>query len=170
MQPDYPSATAMPADPSNFHNGRSVPVSLIVIHCTDGHADPKGTAEMWQTPGHKSSAHFVIGQDGSVIQAVALSDTAWHAHQCNGHSIGIEHAARTPREWGPTDAGMPVTQVQLAASAALSAWLCDRFGLPRTRETIQGHAECDSSTDHADCPTGAGIDLDAYVARVVAMP
>jgi N-acetyl-anhydromuramyl-L-alanine amidase AmpD len=162
---EYPGALWMPADASNFRANRSLAVNLIVIHVTDGHADPRGTARMWQTPHHGSSAHFVIGQDGTIVQSVKLSDVAFHAHAANWHSIGIEHSARSPREWDATDAGMPPTAVQLAASAKLVAWLCKRFNLPLTRGAVKGHAEADPASTHADCPEGAGLSVDALVAN-----
>lgn len=169
MNADYPGALWMPAHPSNFRAGRMAAVGLLVLHCTDGHADARPVAEMWQRPAHGSSAHFVIGQDGTVIQAVRLADVAWHAHVANGHSVGIEHCARTPRELGPNDPGMPPTEAQLTASAKLVDWLCARFGMPRSRAVIVGHAEADPATTHADCPEGSGLKLQDIVERVIAL-
>jgi N-acetyl-anhydromuramyl-L-alanine amidase AmpD len=143
-------------------------VQRIIIHCTDGRPKAGPVAEMWQKPHHGSSAHFVIGQDGEVLQCVALVDDAWHAHAQNPISVGIEHCCRTPRELGKDDPGLPPTLVQLEAGAALVAWLCSHLGLEANRTTIQGHAEADPLSTHRGCPTSAGIDLDAYVARVVA--
>lgn len=169
MNAEYPGAIWMPAHGSNFRANRSLAVTLVVIHVTDGHADPRGTASMWQTPNHGSSAHLVIGQDGSIIQAVKLADVAFHAHAANWHSIGVEHSARSPREWDATDVGMPPTVVQLAASAKLVAWLCKRFNLPIDRQHVQGHHECDPASTHTDCPEGAGLSVDALVAAAAAL-
>jgi len=152
---EYPGAQWLPAAPSAFRKGRGgKPVSKIVLHITDGHAPAIGTASMFATPGCRTSAHFVIGQAGEVIQCVALDDSAQHAHTANGYTVGIEHCARSPKEWGPGDAGLSLSPAQLEASVALVAWLCERFGLPRDRAHVQGHAEADALTDHADCPTG----------------
>ena len=64
---DYAPAIWLPANASNFKRGRPVQApTQVIIHCTDGHADAKPVAEMWQHPKHGSSAHFVIGQDGAV--------------------------------------------------------------------------------------------------------
>lgn len=169
MTAEYPGAIWVPAHSSNFRAGRTMPVSLIVLHCTDGHADPRGTAAMWQGPHHGSSGHFVIGQDGTVLQTVHLGDVAWHAHIANARSIGIEHCARSPFEWDANDPGMPPTEVQRAASAKLVAWLCTRFALPRSRTSIVGHAEADPATTHADCPEGSGLALQDIVERVIAL-
>lgn len=156
----------MHADPSNYRTSSRSTYARVVIHCTDGHPDPRGTAQMWQTKGHGSSAHLVVGQDATIIQAVLLSDIAWHAHSANTTSVGIEHCARTPGSFSKTDPGMPPTAAQLEASAKLTAWLLAQCGLPADRCTIVGHAEADPETTHADCPTGCGLDLNAYAARV----
>ena len=175
MTPDYPTAIPVPADPSNYrgwHGGErcpSRPISRIVIHITDGHPDPRGTAEMFQQPRHGASAHFVVGQDGTVIQCVALDDIAWHASSANEDSIGIEHSARAPGEWdkllGHHDPGLSLSPVQLLASAKLVRWLCDRYGLPIDRAHVLGHCEADPSTTHTDCPN-AIWDWPAYMVMV----
>lgn len=166
---EYPGALWIPADKSNYLARDRDPSDIknIVIHITSGRGDPRPTAEMWQQPGHGSSAHFVIGQDGTVVQAVALNDVAYHAHAANASSIGIEHCAREPGELGHDDPGLPVSDAQMAASAKLVRWLLAVLFLPSTRTVIQGHCEIDKKTSHADCPI-ACIDLDAFVAEVEA--
>ena len=46
----------------------------LVLHGTAG----GGTIEWFQNPSSKVSAHYVVGQDGSVTQMVSEDDTAWH--------------------------------------------------------------------------------------------
>src|SRR5271168_4489565 len=123
---------------------------------------------MWQQPGHGSSAHFVIDQDGSILQCVNLSDSAYHAHARNIVSVGVEHCARSPGELSPDDPGLPVSNAQYASSAKLVAWLCNLGSFAPTRENIMGHAEADLKTTHADCPTGVagGWDWDAFMLLV----
>lgn len=128
---------------------------LVVIHITSGHADPYGTASMWQKPDHGSSAHFVIGQSGKILQCVPLRFAAQHAHAANARSVGVEHCAREPREFGPTDPGLPPSPELYEASAKLVAYLCKAAGLPPTRDTIKGHAEADPQTTHTGCPDSA---------------
>jgi N-acetyl-anhydromuramyl-L-alanine amidase AmpD len=166
MTADYPLAKFIPAHPSNFRAAARTAPNLICIHCTDGHADAGPVAEMWQQPGHGSSAHFVIGQDGTVIQAVRIADIAWHAHAANGASIGIEHCARTPGELGPNDPGLLPSDALYAASARLVAWLCDQYSISPTRVAIVGHNEADAKTTHTKCPTGCGWDWQRYIALV----
>src|SRR5262245_42275260 len=140
MKAEYAPAIWLPAHKSNYRGGRRVVApSCIVIHNTDGHAEARPVAEMWQQSGHGSSAHFVIGQDGAVFQSVRIADTAWHAHEANGVSVGIEHCARTPREWGPHDLGLPPSDALYAASARLVRWLCETLKIRPSRVAIVGH-------------------------------
>lgn len=142
----------VPADPTNYRAGERDSYSKVVIHVTDGHADPRPVAEMWQQAHHGSSAHFVVGQDGTILQTVHLVDIAYHAHAANAYSVGIEHCARSPGELGSTDPGLPVSDAQYQASARLVAYLCRAAGLEPTRDTIRGHCEIDLQTTHQDCP------------------
>src|SRR4029077_11944770 len=127
--------------------------SLVIVHCTDGHERAQPVAEMWSDPvigndgkPRPSSAHFVVGQQGEVFQAVRLVDTAWHAHAVNALSVGVEHCARTPGELskpGYADPGLPPSDALYAASAKLVAWLCVQLGVTPSRVCIMGHAEAD---------------------------
>lgn len=166
LAPEYPGAILVAADNTNYRTASRPTFTLVVVHCTDGHGDPVATAQMWQTPRHGSSAHFVVGQDGTVVQAVALKDVAWHAHAANGVAVGVEHCARTPGELGPSDAGLPYSEAQLQASARLVAWLLNRAGLPCDRQHVMGHAEADPETSHTKCPTGPGFDWGVYMGLV----
>lgn len=160
--PECPLASRFePADPGNFHPFSGLdtrPIRRIVVHITDGHPEVQKTIHHFQDPATRASAHFLISQQGEIVQMVKLDDTAWHACSANHDSIGIEHCARRPGEWnhllppGRPDPGLPLTRVQLAASAALVRWLCDRYALPIGRSFIQGHCEADLTTTHKDCP------------------
>lgn len=159
----YPGAIWMPAVAGNYRKAGRAGFSKIVVHCTDGRSRARPVAEMWQELGHGSSAHFVIDQDGTVIQAVSLADIAYHAHHQNAVSVGIEHCCRTPGELGPNDPGLPPSATQIGVSAKLAAWLCRQGGFAPSPQTIQGHAQCDPDTTHADCPEGSGLLLGPYV-------
>jgi N-acetyl-anhydromuramyl-L-alanine amidase AmpD len=163
---DCPFAQWTPAHASNFRAGPRHGYALIVVHCTDGHENAAPVADMWQKPHHGSSAHFVVGQGGEIVQAVRLADIAWHAHQANTLSVGIEHCARTPGELGPNDKGLRPSQAQLEASARLVAWLCRRADLEPKRGVILGHAEADPSTTHTRCPDGCGWPWETYLELV----
>lgn len=164
---EYPNSILVPADITNYcpANRKPEDIDHIVIHETDGRGIAMNVATMWQEAHHGSSAHLVVGQDGNVIQSVLFKDIAYHAHRANRTSIGVEHCARAKGEFFPDDPGLPLSQVQLAASARLVAWLCKHCGLSPTRATIVGHCEIDDVTTHRQCPI-AVFDLDAYVAMV----
>jgi N-acetyl-anhydromuramyl-L-alanine amidase AmpD len=46
----------------------------LTLHGTAG----GGTVEWFLNPTSKVSAHYVVGQEGSVTQMVSEDDTAWH--------------------------------------------------------------------------------------------
>lgn len=168
---EVPGASWMPAHYTNygFRPTYILSYKAIVIHCTDGRERAKPVAEMWQRPDHKSSAHFVIGQAGELIQCVKLRFAAWHAHDANASSIGIEHCARTPGELDDNDPGLSPSDALYGTSAQLVAYLLKAAGLPVQRgKTIFGHAEIDKKTTHTKCPDGCGWDWPRYLAMVQA--
>ncbi len=144
--PEYPQASRfVPAAAKNYRAMSSArTIDKVVLHITDGGANINGTIAWFRNPQAQVSAHYVIGRDGEVVQMVRHNDKAWHASSANTASIGIEHVANTR--------GLIPTGVQLCASAALVAWLCDQFGIPPDREHILGHSEADPRTSHTGCP------------------
>lgn len=170
MMPErYPAAQWIGAHPTNYRLSNRKGFSLIVCHITSGRGKARATADMWRKEGRKSSAHFVIDQDGSIIQSVGLRDVAWHAHLANGKSVGIEHCAREPKELGKDDPGLPLSLCQYQSSTRLAAWLCRVAGLTPSREIILGHTEADPATTHKKCPAGVagGWDWDKYMKMVL---
>lgn len=176
--PDYPGARRfVPAAANNYGHRRTArTIDRIVIHITDGGSRIAGTIGWFQNPDQRDSngnhitvsAHYVVGQDGEVVQMVRDNDVAWHASAVNGRSIGIEHVAHKRRPAQPArpatetrratrarpavDA-LPPSDDQYRASAQLVAWLCQRHGVPVDREHIIGHREA-SPRDNHDCPSG----------------
>jgi len=146
MNAEYSSAVWSPSP--NYSRGRREPISLIVIHITDGQPRIDRCVERFQQPKTQASPHFVVGRAGEVVQLVALGDRAWHDSGRNSISVGIEHPARTPGELGPDDAGLPLTEEQLAASAALVAHLLGRLNLdiaavvPHCSNPASSHRDC----------------------------
>jgi N-acetyl-anhydromuramyl-L-alanine amidase AmpD len=154
MTAEYPGAKWVPAATSSYRHGCDRKISRIIMHITDGRSIAENTAAMFGTPGCRTSAHFVIGQDGQVVQCVAIDNIAYHAHKQNAISVGVEHCARSPHEFSPQDPGLPLSEYQIMASVALTRWLCTRFALPMDRGHVLGHAEADPDTDHSDCCEG----------------
>lgn len=141
-------------------NGKAI--SRIVIHITDA-GTTESTVSTFTNENAKSSSHYLVGQDGEIVQFVSEADTAWHAVGANSTSIGIEHVAvkrggaSYKRRNGTvqTFPYMPPTDIQYEESAALVAHLCDKYRLTPNRSTIIGHREADPNTPHATCPDGA---------------
>lgn len=179
----YPDAIWRPS--SCFSPGHGRKPTFVVIHITDGAPSVQNSAERFASSKAGVSPHFLIGQGGEIYQFVQLEDIAWHAKGWNSNSIGIEHVARSPgelKQWaslssrtrrslvpegvaidGATDPGFPPTEVQLAASAKLVAWLCHTFDLVVDRRAIRPHCE-NPQTTHLDC--GRDWPWDSYLAAV----
>lgn len=159
MSPEYPQASRFEAADSGNYRAVSLPrtINRIVIHITDGGKAINGTVGWFKNPAAKVSAHYVVGQDGEVVQMVKHNDVAWHASSANGDSIGIEHVANT--------SGLNPTPAEYCASAALVNWLCSQFNLPMDRIHVLGHSEADPKTSHKGCPN-AVWDWDYYMGLV----
>lgn len=100
-------------------------IDHIVIHYTTSR-DIDGTIA-WFKPGpgkKQTSAHYIVGRDGLLVQMVPDNATAWHAgnKQMNWRSIGIEHVAAV---------GDAITPEQSAKSRALIAWLMAVYDIPQ---------------------------------------
>jgi len=158
--PEYPGASRFVQ--ARWYRPHSGPRTIrrIVIHITDGGARRAiGTANYFHDPGdgRRVSAHYVIGQDGDIVQMVNHDGIAWHAGSANSDSIGIEHQANTR--------GMNLTEEQYCLSAALVHWLCEQYSIPMDRTHILGHSEADPGTSHTGCPN-ALWDWDYYMGLV----
>ena len=87
--------------PSPNHGERKggVAPDMIVLHYT-GMSDNEAALKLLSSPGSDVSAHYVVLQDGHIIQMVAEDRRAWHAGtsswagetDINSCSIGIEIA------------------------------------------------------------------------------
>lgn len=97
----------------------------LVMHFTAGGFE--GAVETLCSPAAKVSAHFVIDEDGRVVQLVPLDRVAWHAglsewrgdRAMNTHSIGIELAnygelAGRPGAWRFGRREVPAARVIVA--------------------------------------------------------
>jgi hypothetical protein len=135
---DYPYATWVPADPSNYsvaNRTRDYPIDMIVIHDTESSAAQ--AIQEFQTAGWNGSAHYVVAADGSITQMVLEKDIAWHAGNWdyNTRAIGIEHegyAYAYPTQYTP---------IEYNVSAQLAAYICSRWGVPMDRTHVIGHSE-----------------------------
>ena len=158
---DYPRTARIVPSPA-FTTGRAgTAIDRIVIHITDA-PTTSSTVNTFGAAGAQASAHYLVGQDGEVIQFVSEADTAWHARGANRRSVGIEHVAIKAggADYARRDGTMqhfdalPPSDTQYCESAALVSYLCQKYGLTVDRTTIIGHNEADPTTTHGACPTG----------------
>ncbi|MEV5383348.1 N-acetylmuramoyl-L-alanine amidase [Streptomyces sp. NPDC052721] len=131
-------------------------VDRVVIHVTQG--GYASAVKVFRDPGHGAAAHYIVRKDGRVTQLVRELDVAFHAgnRQYNERSVGIEHE-------GFVEDSSSFTDEMYAASARLTAAICERYGIPVDREHIIGHVEV-PGTDHTD--PGRFWDWDRYIRTV----
>ncbi|MER5888236.1 peptidoglycan recognition family protein [Streptomyces sp. NPDC001941] len=143
---DYPPTHWIPASTSNYtvsDRPAAHPVQYVVIHVTQ--ETFQDAMRIFQDPARQVSSHYMVASgDGYVGQFVREKDIAWHAGNWtyNTRSIGIEHEGWVDEpEW--------FTDVMYRQSALLTAAVCDRYGIPRTRAHVIGHSEVPGAT-HTD--------------------
>lgn len=119
----------------------------IVLHDTEGTDDPKNVVDGWVANGAGIGAHFVVGMDGSIVQAVDIDQFTKHAgwgntgfnqqfgvrdwpydgstnYGMNSCSIGIEMVHGTGQDYYP--------DAQLEALDALIAYIDAYYGFEST--------------------------------------
>ncbi|MFE0760219.1 N-acetylmuramoyl-L-alanine amidase [Streptomyces smyrnaeus] len=160
---DHPGAEWVPASPSNYTTASrptQYPIDFVIIHVTQEFYDD--TLAIFQNPDKAVSSHYVVrSADGHVAQMVREKNVAWHAGNWNYNtrSVGIEHEGwiDEPDTW--------FTDAMYEASAALTADICRRHGIPLDRQHIIGHNEVPGA-DHTD--PGAYWDWARYMDLVKA--
>ena len=129
-----------PAAPDNYTTiSYTRTLTYVVIHTVEGSA--AGALSWFRNSSSDVSAHYVVGSTGTIWQGVADNNIAWHVGRMNGNAIGIEHEGYAYRNYW--------TDAQYRASAALTRWLCLRYGIPMDRSHIVGHGELPYQT-HTD--------------------
>src|SRR3954468_12197938 len=114
---------------------------MIVLHYT-GMPDVEGALARLCTAGTDVSAHYVVLEDGRIVQCVPEAKRAWHAgasswageQDVNSCSIGVEIVNRG-HDWGYPD--FPLRQV--AAVIALCRGIMLRRNVPTQR--VLGHSD-----------------------------
>ncbi|MBZ6378329.1 N-acetylmuramoyl-L-alanine amidase [Pacificimonas flava] len=127
--------------PSPNFNERQLPVSLIVLHYT-GMESCAAAHDRLRDPDAGVSAHYLVAEDGTIMQLVAEDRRAWHAGQSywrgirdvNSASIGIE-ICNPGHEWGYTDFPAP----QIDSVMALLPGIMARHGV--RRDNVIGHSD-----------------------------
>jgi N-acetylmuramoyl-L-alanine amidase len=131
----------MPERPSPNHGPRRAPVDMLVIHYT-GMDSAAMALDRLCDPASEVSAHYLIGEDGTVWRLVAEDRRAWHAGRSfwagetdiNSRSIGIELA--NPGH-GPNY--RPFPDAQMTALERLAQGILARH--PIRSHLVLGHAD-----------------------------
>jgi len=71
-----PGAIWMPS-PNRVEGRGGNTVKWLILHGTAGGASAEDIGHYFQNPASEVSTHYVVGQDGSVVQCVNEADTAW---------------------------------------------------------------------------------------------
>ncbi|TAK49100.1 MAG: N-acetylmuramoyl-L-alanine amidase [Xanthobacteraceae bacterium] len=127
---------------ANFGERRGgIAPDLIVLHYT-GMPDTEAALRRLCVAGTEVSAHYVVREDGRVVQCVREADRAWHAGESswggdsdvNSRSIGIE-IANPGHDWGYPE----FPRRQIAALIALCRGIMIRRNIPAHR--VVGHSD-----------------------------
>ena len=111
--------------------------SLIVLHYT-GMSSCAAALDRLCDPQAEVSAHYLIDQDGTVLQLVAEDQRAWHAgagewhgqRDINSRSIGIEL---------DNDGSRPFAEAQMQALEAILPQIMERWQIPPSG--VIGHSD-----------------------------
>ncbi|WOC16987.1 hypothetical protein MP213Fo_24870 [Pseudochrobactrum sp. MP213Fo] len=128
--PDYPLASIDASANFGVRKDGKTPEYLI-LHYT-GMQTAEEALDILKCPEREVSAHYLVHEDGRVVQMVAESARAWHAgnsfwkgeRDLNSASIGIEIVNAGVLENFP-----PFPDEQIAAVIALSASICERYNI-----------------------------------------
>ena len=140
LDADHAGAVVRPSP--NFGERRDgLTPDMIVLHYTGMASGPE--AEAWlANPVSEVSSHYVVRENGTVVQMVPEAARAWHAGagswagkgDINSHSIGIEIIN------GGHDYGLPAfPDAQIEAVIALCGDIAARWGIAPQR--ILGHSD-----------------------------
>ena len=126
----------------NFGARRGAGVDMIVLHYTG--CPSAESALLWMcSPDSQVSAHYLVEEDGEILQLVDEAARAWHAgvaewegqSDVNSRSIGIEI-----QNTGPLEGGLPpYPEGQVAAVIALCRDIMERHGIAPFR--VVGHSD-----------------------------
>jgi N-acetylmuramoyl-L-alanine amidase len=133
--PDSLVVAEVRASPNHNERSNGVMPDMIVLHYT-GARDTEAAIRHLCTPGSEASAHYVVLQDGHIIQLVPESRRAWHAGvsswagetDVNSRSIGVE-IANPGHEHGYPE----FPRRQVAAVTALCRSILTRHDVPADR-------------------------------------
>ncbi len=140
FSPDYPGAEVR-VSPNFGARREGMRPDCVILHYTG--METGAAAENWLCASESEvSAHYLVHEDGRVVQMVRESDRAWHAGRAswkglsdvNSFSIGVEIVNPGPL------AGFPdFPDAQIEAVAALCRDVCARHGI--APERVLAHSD-----------------------------
>ncbi|CAN5281850.1 N-acetylmuramoyl-L-alanine amidase [soil metagenome] len=141
FDPDSSVVSDVIPSPNFGERNKGLLPDMIVLHYT-GMPDVEGAITRLCTAGTDVSAHYIVLEDGRVVQCVPESKRAWHAGigfwagetDINSCSIGIEIINRG-HDWGYPD----FPRRQIAAVTTLCRGIMLRHELPSHR--VLGHSD-----------------------------
>jgi Negative regulator of beta-lactamase expression len=149
-----------------FANRDGLRARYVILHGTAGGASAQNIAAYFastQGTANPVSSHYVIGQDGTVVQCVSDLNGAWaNGVYSTGHAafwdttvnpnnitVSIEHVKSA------TDNSNQLSPAQQTASFQLINAICDRWQIPKTVASasggITGHFSLDP-VNRSNCP------------------
>ena len=135
LRPDSCVVAEVRPSPNHTERNDAALPDMIVLHYT-GMRDNEAAIRQLCSPASEVSAHYVVLQDGHIVQLVAESRRAWHAGvswwagetDVNSRSIGIE-IANPGHDHGYPD----YPRRQVAAVTALCRSILTRYQVPPDR-------------------------------------
>ncbi len=99
----------VPAHTSNYTRGRSEKISKITVHHMAGKLSAQRCGELFQNPNRCGSAHYGIGNDGTIARYVDEENTAWTdgnwKSNCQSVTIEVSNSA-SGGNWKVSDAAL----------------------------------------------------------------
>lgn len=115
----------VPAYSGNYTKGRESKISEITIHHMAGVATAQGCGEEFQAVGREGSAHYGIGNDGTIALYVDEANTAWANSNWASNSRAVTIEVSNSKKGGD----WPVSDAALASLIKLVADIAKRNGL-----------------------------------------
>lgn len=132
--------------PSPNFNDRKYPVDMLVLHYT-GMQTGQAALDRMRDTAASVSAHYMLWEDGRVVQLVGEDKRAWHAgvsnwqgdEDLNSRAIGIE-IVNGGHDWPLASGGLPpYPGAQIKALIELCSGILARWEIPASR--IVGHSD-----------------------------
>jgi N-acetylmuramoyl-L-alanine amidase len=131
FEADCALVTAVVPSPNHDARPDGEAPDILLLHYT-GMPTAEDALQRLTTADSKVSAHYLVHEDGSIIQMVPEARRAWHAGlaswegetDINAKSIGVE-VVNPGHEYGYR----PFPEAQVQAVAALSRHICERHAL-----------------------------------------